>query len=145
MFHSCAAEVGDVFHAGGDSGDAFVVERAPLPAVGDRVCVRANFVGTKALEVLALAEEHAHVRAEEFVGGAGEEIAVERGDVDEAVRAVVDGVDVGEGSGRVGEADDFFTGLMVPTAFEAYPTATSFVFALIFEARSAMSSVQSSS
>ena len=75
---------------------------------GNRVRVGTNFVGTQALEVLALAEEHAHVRAEEFVSRAHQEIAIERGHVDQAVRAVVDGVDVGEGAGGVGEADDFF-------------------------------------
>ena len=108
MCHCVAAEVGDVIHAGGDAGDAFVVERAPLPAVGDGIGERTNFVGMQALQVFALAEEHAHVRTEKFVSGADEEIAIEIGDIDEAVRAVVDGVDVGESSGGVGEANDFF-------------------------------------
>ncbi len=91
-----AAQIGDVVYAGGDAGDAFVVERAPLPAVRDGVGERANFVGAQALQVLALAEKDSHVRAEEFVGGADQEVAVERGDIDQAVGAVVDGVDVGE-------------------------------------------------
>src|SRR5579863_4304093 len=108
---SVAAQVGDVFHAGGDTGDAFVIQRAPLPAIGNGVGVRTNFVGTQALEVLALAEEHAHVRPEKFVSRAHQKIAIERGHVDEAVRGIVDGVDVGEGSGGVGEADDFFYGI----------------------------------
>ena len=106
-----AAEIGYVFHARGDAGDAFVVERAPLPAVGDGVGEGTDFVGTQALQVLALAEEHSHVRAEEFVGGADEKIAIERGDIDEAVRAVVDGIDVSERAGGVGEADDFLDGI----------------------------------
>ena len=106
--HRTAAEVGDVVHAGGDAGDAFVVEGAPLPAVGDGIGEGTNFVGMQALQVFALAIKHAHVRAEEFVGGADEEIAIEVFHVDEAVWAVVDGVDVGESSGGVGEADDFF-------------------------------------
>ena len=46
--------------------------------------------------------------AEKFVGGAGEEVAVERGDVDQAVRSVVNGVDIGEGSGLMREADNLF-------------------------------------
>src|SRR5580658_1392106 len=66
--HDVATQVGYVVHAGGDTGDAFVVERAPLPAIWNRVRVGANFVRAQALEVLALAEEHAHVWAEEFVG-----------------------------------------------------------------------------
>src|SRR5208282_6912273 len=63
---------------------------------------------TQTCEMLALAEENAQVRAEEFVGGADEEITIERGDVDQAVRTVVDGIDIGEDAGGVREADDFF-------------------------------------
>ena len=88
-----------------------MIQRAPLPAVGNRVGVGADFVRTKALEVLALAEEHAHVRAEEFVSRARQEIAIERSDVDQAVRAVVNGVDVGEGSGLMGELYNLFHGI----------------------------------
>ncbi len=42
-------------------------------------------------------------QSEEFVGRARQKIAVERGNVDQAVRAVVDGVNVGERSGGVGQ------------------------------------------
>ncbi len=83
-----------------------MLHRAPLPAIGNRIGVGTNLVGTDSLEVLALAEEHAHVRSEEFVRRACQKIAVERGHVDEAVRAVVDGVDVGERSGGVGQLHD---------------------------------------
>src|SRR6266568_1412720 len=41
---SVSAQVCKIFHAGGDSRDAFVIERAPLPAVWNGVCVRANLV-----------------------------------------------------------------------------------------------------
>src|ERR1700688_5333365 len=61
--------------------------------------------------MLALAEEHAYVRAEEFVGGTGEKITIEGGHIDEAVRAVVDGVYVGKGAGSVGKANDCFDGI----------------------------------
>ncbi len=84
-----------------------MVERAPLPAIRNRIGVRENFVRAQALQVLALAEEDAHVRAEEFVGRTRQKIAIERGHVDQPVRAVVHGVDVGESSRGVGEADDF--------------------------------------
>ena len=106
-----AAEIGDVLDAGRDAGDALVVERAPLPAVWNGVSERTNLVGTQALQVFALAEENSDVGAEEFVGGADEKVAVERGDIDQAVRAVVHGIDVGERSGGVGEADDLFDGI----------------------------------
>ena len=87
-FGRVPAEVGNVFHAGLDSGDAFVIQRSPFPAIGDCVRIRANFVRAKALQVLALTEEHSHVRAEELVRGAGEEIAIERCHVDESVGPV---------------------------------------------------------
>ena len=61
--------------------------------------------------MLALAEENSHVRSEEFVSGADEKVAIERGHVDQAVRAVVYGVDVGERSGGVRQADDLFDGI----------------------------------
>ena len=43
------------------------------------------------------------MRAVELVGGAREEVGAERGDVDERVRGVVDGVDEHERAGGVGE------------------------------------------
>ena len=87
-------------------GDALVVERAPLPAVGHGVGERTHFVRTQPRQMIALAEENAHMRSEEFVGGADEEVAIERGHVDEAVRAIVHGVDVGKRTGGVSQADD---------------------------------------
>src|SRR4029077_1447288 len=44
-----AADVGDVFDTGGDSGNALVVERAPLPAIGNCIRVGTYFVGTQPL------------------------------------------------------------------------------------------------
>ena len=73
--------------------------------------VRGRTSRTQASKMLALAEQDAHVRAEKFVGRTDEEIAIEGGDVDQAMRAVVDGVNVGEGSGGMGEADDLFDGI----------------------------------
>src|SRR5579872_968698 len=93
---SAFAEVGHVFHARGDAGDAFVIQRAPLPAVRNGVRIRTDLVGAEALQVFALSEKHTHVRSEKFVGGASQEVAVEIADVDESVRAVVDGIHVDE-------------------------------------------------
>jgi len=60
------------------------------------------------------------VRAEEFVGRADEEIAVEGFDVDEAVRGVVDGVvDVNHGAAAWARRVISATGLMVPTELDA--------------------------
>ena len=52
--------------------------------------------GLQPRQMLALAEEHAHVRSEEFISGTDQEVAVERGHVDQAVRPIVHGVDIGE-------------------------------------------------
>ena len=49
------------------------------------------------------AVQDAHVRAVELVRRAGEEVALERGDIDEHVRRVVDGVHEHERAGRVRE------------------------------------------
>src|SRR6202790_5732500 len=102
------AEVGEIVDTSSNAGDAFVVQSAPLPAVGNCVGEWTDFVGAQAGEMPALAEEHSHVRAEELVSGADKKIAIERGDVDEAVRAVVDGINVDERANGVGEAGDFF-------------------------------------
>ena len=71
----------------------------------------ADFVGTETKQMFALAVDAAHVRAEKFVGRAGEEIAIQRADVDGAVRRVMDCVDERECAGGVGEADNFFDGI----------------------------------
>ena len=106
-----AAEIRYVFHAGFDAGDALVIQCAPFPAVRNCIGVGPHLVRPKVLEVLALAVEHAHVRSEEFVCRAGQEVAVERRDVDEPVRSVVDGIDVAKGAGRVSQAYDFLDGI----------------------------------
>src|SRR6266498_188726 len=96
---SVAAEVSEVLHACCDSGNAFVIQRAPLPTVWNRVRIGPDLVGAQALQVLTLAVEHSHVWTEEFVSGAGQKVAVERGDIDQAMRAVVNGIDVDKGCG----------------------------------------------
>ena len=84
-----------------------MLRRAVLEAVPDRIVVRgAHLVRLQALEELALAERHAHVRAEELVRRAEEHVDVPARDVDPAVRAVVDGVRPGERAGAVRELDD---------------------------------------
>jgi len=84
---AAAAEFGEIFDGGANAGDQFVNLRPAFPAIGNLVGARPHLVWTKGLQVLALAVERAHVVAEEFVGRADEEIAVEGFDVDQAVRA----------------------------------------------------------
>src|ERR1700677_2724329 len=103
-----AAEIGDVINACGNACDALVIQRTPLPAVRNSVSKGANLVGTQALQMLTLAEENTHMRPEEFVSGTDEEIAIEVGDVNETVGAIVNGVDVNQRTYGVSEADDFF-------------------------------------
>ena len=80
---------------------------AVLEAASDRVVRgRPHLVRLQALEEVALAEQHPHVRPEELVRRAEEHVDVPAGDVDRAVRAVVDGVRPGERAGAVRELDD---------------------------------------
>ena len=67
---------------------------------------RPDLVGTPRLEELLLAEREPHVRAEELVRRADEDVDVPSGDVDGAMRRVVDGIGPGEGVDRVRELDD---------------------------------------
>ena len=84
-----------------------MLQRAVLEAAADRlVGGRAHLVRAQALEQLPLAEEHAHVRAEELVRGAEEHVDVPAGDVDRAVRPVVDRVRPGESACSVRQLDD---------------------------------------
>src|SRR5215469_364310 len=101
-----APKVGNVLNTSLDSSDALVVERAPFPAVGNRVRVGTNFVRTKFVQLFALPKENAHVRAEELVRRAGEKVAVQHRYVNQAMRAIVDGIDVREGSGSVSKSGD---------------------------------------
>src|SRR5215469_86479 len=74
-----APEIRQIVDTGGDSRDAFVVERTPFPAIGNRIRKRTNLVRTQARQMWAFAEEHAHVRPKKLVGRANKKIAIERG------------------------------------------------------------------
>src|SRR6202048_3515379 len=86
-----AAELGEVVDRSADSGNQLLHLRAGFPAIGKRIGGRAHFVGPELQQPLALSIQRAHVRAEEFVGRADEEIAIERTDVDGSVRRVMNG------------------------------------------------------
>src|SRR5262249_1477581 len=105
---SSPPKAGDVLDASFDSGNALVIKCPPLPAVRNRIRIRPNFIRAKALQMLALAIEHTHMRAKEFVRRADKKIAIERGDIDESMRGVVDGIDIGKSSDLVRKADDPF-------------------------------------
>ena len=59
-------------------------------------------------QMLALAIEHTHVRAEEFVSRAHQEIAIQRSDINRPVRCIVDSINVCQGATVVGKLHDFF-------------------------------------
>ena len=101
------ADVGDVLHALRDPCNAFMVQRAPFPAIRNRVRIGTHLVGPKALQMLALSEQHSHVRTKELVSRARQEIAVQRRYVDQSVRSIVDSIDVGKRAGFVREMDNF--------------------------------------
>ena len=100
------AHVGDELDGRGGAGDALVVERAGLELEGRLAKLGAEAQGAHDLGGLAPRVEHADVRREELVGRAEQEVAVEGGDVDDAVQRVVHGVDHGQGSGRSRHLDD---------------------------------------
>ena len=93
-----AAEFFPVIYAGFDSCDAFVVQRSRFPAAGTIVGTGADFVGAQTLQVVALAVENSHVRAEKFVSRAGQKIAVEGAHVNRSMGSVVDGIDITQSS-----------------------------------------------
>ena len=67
---------------------------------------RTHLVGPPAPQHLLAAEGHAHMRAEELVRRADEDVAAPRRDVDRPVRAVMHGIDPRERAGLVRELDD---------------------------------------
>src|SRR5579864_7167065 len=89
-----------------DPGDAFMIKRAPLPAIGNRIGVGANFVGIEPLQVLTFTEEHAHMRTEELVSRAHQEIAVERTHIDGTMWRVVDCINVSHRAALMSKPDD---------------------------------------
>ena len=106
-----AAQSRKVVDCGGDAGQSFVDLRAGFPAVGQSVGGGADLVGAETKQMFALAVDAAHVRTEKFVGRAGEEISIQRADVDGAVRGIVDSVNECECAGGAGKANDFFDGI----------------------------------
>ena len=65
-----------------------------------------QLVGRQGIERLAAPVQHAHVRPEELVGRAGEEVGADRLDVDRQVRRGVDGVHERQAARLVGPVDE---------------------------------------
>src|SRR5260370_11465932 len=105
-----AAELSEVIDCCANAGDQLLDLRAGFPSVGERIVGRAYFVWLELQQALALAVERAHVRAEEFVGRADQEIAIERADIDWPVGRVVDGIDEPQRAGFVSQYRDFRDG-----------------------------------
>src|SRR3989442_4975384 len=62
----------------------------------------------------ALAVEHAHVRPEEFVRRASEEIAIERSHINRRMRRVMDGIDERQRTCLMRQANNLFDGIDRP-------------------------------
>lgn len=61
------SQICKVVDTGRDPGNAFVVQRAPLPVQGNGMGIGGDLVGLQAREVLVLAIQYAQVGTEEFV------------------------------------------------------------------------------
>ena len=100
----------------------------------------------RVVEDVAPAVDRADVRPEELVDRARDEVGADGARVERQVRRGVDRVDVDPGARGVGARSAISAiGLIVPTAFDAQPTATSRVRSLSTASRSSSRSVQSSS
>ena len=127
-----------------EAREQLVRERAGLEPARDRVSGWSHVIRRQCLEQLATSPEDAQVGTVDLVGRADEEVGAERGDVDRKVRRPVDRVDPEVRPGRVDAVGISRTGLIVPTAFDARPTATSRVRGPRASSRSSSRSVQSS-
>ena len=99
-----AADISDIVNGGDQAGEAFMVLRAGLPAVGQLLGTSAQLVRTQPLQLLALAVENTEVRAEELVAGACQEVAIEGAHINRPVRRVMHRVDERHRPGRVCQA-----------------------------------------
>src|SRR5260370_2771818 len=123
-----AAELSEVIDCCANAGDQLLDLRAGFPSVGERIVGRAYFVWLELQQALTLAVERAHVRAEEFVGRADEEIAIERADIDWPVRRVVDGVDEHQRARFVGEFGDLLDRIYGAVGVGSFADGNKFCF-----------------
>lgn len=79
---------------------------------------RADFIGFQGIQQLVSAKKHPGVRTEVFIGQQ-QKIAIQILNINGAVRRVLHGININQRSSRVRQADQLFTGFIVPTAFAA--------------------------
>ena len=91
----------------------------------------------------ALAEEYSHVGTEEFVSGADQKVAIERSHIDQTVRPVVHGIDVGQRSDGVRQTNHLFHRIDGSHRVRGVADRDEFGFGAELRARSSMSRVQS--
>ena len=128
-----APEIGEVLDRRDRARGALEVARARLEAVARRP----DLVRRQAVEDLAPPVHRPEVRPEELVGRAGDEVGIDGAGVERQVGRRVDRVDVDPRADAMRPlARSPAIGLIVPTAFEAQPTATSFVRSLSTASRS---------
>ncbi len=92
------ARLGDVVNRRDQPRQAFMVLRSRFPTVWQLLSAGAEFVGTKPLQLLTLAEENAEVWAEELVAGTRQEVAIESANINRPMRRVMYGVDERHGT-----------------------------------------------
>ena len=81
-----------------------MIQRAPLPALRNRIRIGAQLVRLKARQVFALSIKHTHMRTEKFVSGAGQKIAIQLSNVNRPVWRVMDCIDIRHRAGLMREA-----------------------------------------
>ena len=81
-----------------------MIQRAPLPALRNRIRIGAKLVRLEACQMVALSIKHTHMRTEKFVSGAGQKIAIQLSNVNRPMRRVMDCIDIRHRTGLMREA-----------------------------------------
>ena len=118
-------ERGEIIHRGGRPDDSLVVLRPGLQPLGHRVGRGLKLGNIQLFEPLSLTVEHANVRPIKLVRRARQEVAAPFVHVDELVRREVHGIDKRERSASRAMATARATSLIVPSALDAAPIASS--------------------
>src|ERR1700723_3275296 len=84
-----------------DSRDQFMQLRSRFPTIRQRIRRGPHLIRLEPQQMLALAVQRSHMRAEEFIRRTREKIAIERANVNQSVRRVVNRIDEHQRAGGV--------------------------------------------
>jgi len=105
------SDAGEVFNGGSGSGDSFMGLSAGHPETWELAGGGAELPGVVCFEQLTASPEDSFVGAEEFVGGAGEEVALEVADGDASVGSIMHCIHKRDGSDLCSLCDHFPDGV----------------------------------